>query len=67
MADCVHCGEEYSDRRAALGYDCCTDCGESLAQQEIEAKKDRLAPLFNKGAYQYITDGDSLKSLGRKV
>jgi hypothetical protein len=35
--------------------------------QEIEAKAKRIAPLYNKGAAQYITPETDLKSLGKKV
>jgi hypothetical protein len=34
--------------------------------REIENKRNRLAPEYNKGAYQYITDGADPKTLGRK-
>jgi hypothetical protein len=34
---------------------------------EIEAKKGRIAPAFNKGAYQYVTDSAEPQSLGRKI
>ena len=67
MATCVTCGEKYSDKRRKLGYRTCLSCGETLASIEADRKNQRTAPLFNKGAYQYITDGDALKSLGRKV
>lgn len=40
---------------------------EQLAQQEIEKKKQRTAPLYNKGPVQYITDDTDLTTLGRKV
>lgn len=33
----------------------------------IRAKAARTAPAYNKGALQYIGDGDDLKTLGRKV
>jgi len=33
----------------------------------IEDKAMRIAPAFNKGANQYITDGTEAKYLGRKV
>lgn len=39
---------------------------EQAAQAEIEHKKSRVAPLFNKGAYQYITDEYDTKDIGRK-
>lgn len=36
-------------------------------QREIIAKSKRLAPQFNKGAVQYITDEADLTTLGRKI
>lgn len=33
----------------------------------IEEKKKRLAPSFNKGPVQYITDGADVETLGKKV
>jgi hypothetical protein len=35
--------------------------------KEIERKKSRVAPAFNKGANQYITDGTDPTFLGRKI
>lgn len=48
--------EEYSKR-------------ESLAREEIERKKSMVAPLYNKGGYQYVGDAppEIIKNLGRKV
>lgn len=44
------------------------DREESVATiKEIEKKKTRLAPSFNKGPVQYITDGADVETLGRKV
>jgi len=40
---------------------------EMLAQKEIEHKKSRIAPHYNKGPYQFITDEIDLKTLGKKV
>lgn len=40
---------------------------EAVAQKEIEKKKKRVAPLFNKGGLQYISDDTDLTTLGRKV
>jgi hypothetical protein len=40
---------------------------EAVAQKEIERKKMQVAPMYSKGAYQYITEGTDLKTLGRKV
>lgn len=36
-------------------------------KEEILRKATRTAPLFNKGGYQYISDGDDIKTLGRKI
>jgi hypothetical protein len=36
-------------------------------QQAIIAKSKRLAPQFNKGAVQYITEEQDLTVLGRKI
>ena len=67
MAICMICGERFPDARFDLGYDTCLACGEKEAKAESEAKAKRTAPSYNKGAYQYITDGDGLNALGRKI
>jgi len=36
-------------------------------QDAILAKSKRLAPLYSKGAVQYITDDENIKQLGRKI
>lgn len=33
----------------------------------IIAKSKRLAPAYNKGAVQYVTDGADIETLGRKI
>ena len=38
MAECISCGAEYSDKRLALGYQTCLDCGETEAQGIIAAR-----------------------------
>lgn len=40
---------------------------ERIAQEEIEKKKKRIAPLYNKGGYQYLTDDTDLTTVGRKI
>jgi len=35
--------------------------------QAMQDKADRTAPAYSKGAYQYITDGADIKTLGRKI
>ena len=67
MAECINCDNEYSDKRAMLGYKTCTSCGEFEAISIARNRRKRLAPLFNKGAYQYITNEQDLKCVGRKI
>ena len=43
MAICINCEEEYSDRRAEIGYSTCLDCGERDARKISAART--LAPL----------------------
>lgn len=38
---------------------------EAKAQAEIERKKMCTAPAYNKGAYQYISDEEQAKMVGR--
>ncbi|CCI88508.1 hypothetical protein BN79_099 [Yersinia phage phiR2-01] len=38
---------------------------ERKAQEEIERKKLCTAPAYNKGAYQYVTDEEQAKMVGR--
>ena len=43
---------------------------EAEAQKEIKRKKTKVAPLYNKGGYQYVGDDappEIIKNLGRKV
>jgi len=39
---------------------------EAEAQKEIKAKKRRVAVLYNKGGYQYVSDETDLTTLGSK-
>jgi len=48
MAICKVCGEEFNDRRYALGYRTCLEHSEPPKQFTV-------APAYNKGAYQLIT------------
>ena len=36
-------------------------------REAIIAKSKRLAPAYNKGAVQYVTDGAEIETLGRKI
>jgi hypothetical protein len=57
MAYCKICGEEFSDRRAALGYRTCL-------QHAEPPKQFTVAPAYNKGGYQVITLNEVL-DIGR--
>jgi len=67
MAICIDCYDEYSDKRKMLGYSTCLPCGAKFAKKETVRKSKRIAPLYSKGAYQYITDKTDLTVLGRKI
>jgi len=66
MAECIECGEEFSDKRADLGYEICLDCGSKVAYEQAKIKAKRVGLNYNKGQYQYITDGTDLSELGKK-
>ena len=65
MAICIECDDEYSDRREALGYRTCLDCGQDIAEKEILYKATCSAPAYNKGGYMYISSAKMAKDLGR--
>jgi ribosomal protein L37AE/L43A len=58
---CRHCGDDIGQKRWALGYKYCLDCGDTLAKQ----KKYTIAPI-NKSNYTLITDPQLLKQLNPK-
>ena len=55
---CKVCGEEFSERRAKLGYDTCLAHG-------AKPKNYTVSISYNKGPYQLITR-DNIKSIGKK-
>ena len=65
MAKCIECYSEFPNRRLSLGYQTCISCGDKYAVKEANRKSKCTAPLFNKGAYQYIGYIDIVKSIGR--
>ena len=65
MATCRTCKEIFPNKRYELGYTTCIHCGDKEASKEIIRKSKCTAPLFNKGAYQYIGNINDTKSLGR--
>lgn len=63
--DCPKCLiEEIAPARWALGYKTCLTCGEKEAKKESERKAGRIAIAYDKGGYQYITEGADLGELG---
>lgn len=62
---CSDCGSFYSPKRKALGYALCLECGQAAVQPVLERMKKQCAPAYNKGSYQFITDMQMVKDLGR--
>ena len=55
-------------KRSVEDYKWKRDREESAATiKEIERKKTRVAPAYNKGAVQYLTDGTDPATIGRKI
>ena len=48
------CGNEYSDTRAQLGFDCCLECGKKEAAAEIDRRAQMIAPISHKSGYTYL-------------
>ena len=65
FVNCSDCGEEYSMKRAKLGYELCLDCGEKDARRIANHRSRCSAPAFNKGAYQPIMTLDDARWAGR--
>lgn len=65
MAICNVCYSEYPNKRKSLGYKTCIACGDKEAKEEAIRKSKCTAPLFNKGAYQYIGNINAVKHIGR--
>ncbi len=65
MAQCKKCLDFYSDKREAIGYDTCLQCGSTDSAREIVRRTRCVAPAFNKGAYQYVTSSAAAKDVGR--
>ena len=61
---CNECGDDIPMERANLGYITCLEGGEAVAQRLVEKRRKQIGIVYNKGAYQYITESD-LKSLGK--
>lgn len=62
---CIKCDMEYPNARHQLGYRTCLSCGDLDATKIANQKSKQTAPLFNKGAYQYIPSLSQTKFIGR--
>jgi hypothetical protein len=52
------CGDEFSEARAKLGFDCCLECGRKEAAAEIARRAHMIAPVSHKSGYTYLgSDG----------
>lgn len=65
MTTCIKCYEQYPEKRKKLGYNICIKCGDKIANIEAKRKSKCIAPLFNKGAYQYVGNIEEVKYIGR--
>ena len=48
------CGNEFSEARARLGFDCCLECGKKEAAAEIARRALMIAPISHKSGYTYL-------------
>ena len=53
MPDC-RCGNEFSQARAKLGFDCCLECGKKEASAEITRRASMIAPISHTSGYTYL-------------
>ena len=65
MANCITCYNNFPNKRYQLGYRTCINCGDKEASKEAHRKSKCIAPLFNKGAYQYLGSIEEAKYIGR--
>lgn len=61
-AGCVICDALYPRKRAELGYNTCTACGEALARKT----KHTIVQEYSKGPYQVVTNFAILKQTNPK-
>lgn len=48
------CGNEFSEARALLGFDCCLECGGNAAAAETARRAHMIAPISHKSGYTYL-------------
>lgn len=52
MATCIKCEEEYSNKRLALGYHTCLDCGGRDASRMIRARTAEVLKSMTPNHYE---------------
>ena len=65
FVNCKECGEEYSMKRAKLGYHLCLECGDHRANRIANFRSKCSAPAYNKGAYQPMMSTDDARWAGK--
>ncbi len=61
MAVCITCGEEYNDKRAALGYKKCLECGDGKKEfTVVPMHKSNYVVVSSKADVKHTT-GQELK------
>ena len=48
------CGNEFSEARVGLGFDCCLECGKKEAAAEIARRARMIVPISYKSGYTYL-------------
>jgi hypothetical protein len=51
---CRRCGNEFSEARARLGFDCCLECGGDEAAVETARRAQMIVPISHKSGYTYL-------------
>ena len=51
---CCRCGNEFSEARAKLGFDCCLECGDKDAAAETARRARMIVPISHKSGYTYL-------------
>src|SRR5438309_6555567 len=55
------CGNEFSEARARLGFDCCLECGKKVAAAEIVRRARMIAPISHKSGYTYLGSDEAMQ------
>jgi hypothetical protein len=63
--ECITCGADFPERRAALGYNTCLDCGD-FAAREVRMGW-CIAPIAHKQGATLVTKKSDLRGLNKVV